>query len=41
MLNAKISDFSDSLYVQVCRELGDVIMGGMTAEKFKAFKEES
>lgn len=41
MLNAKISDFSDSIYVQVCRELGDIIMGGMTAAQFKAFKEDS
>ena len=39
MLSAKISDFSSSIYISFCRELGDTIMGGMTAREFKDFKE--
>jgi hypothetical protein len=39
MLTAKITDVSHSLFISFCRELGDIIMGGMTATEFKDFKE--
>jgi len=41
MLNTKISDLSGSLYVCFMRELGDPIMGGMSAKELKEFKEEN
>ena len=39
MLSAKISDLSGSIYIQFPRELGDPIMGGMSAKDFRDFKE--
>ena len=41
MLNVKVSDSSGSIYVSFPREIGEPIMNGMTAEKFKQFKEDS
>ena len=40
MFTAKISDFSDSIYVNFPRNTGDAIMG-VTAEEFRDFKENS
>jgi hypothetical protein len=39
MLTAKIADLSGQIYMQFPRELGDQIMGGMTAKDFQEFKE--
>ena len=50
MITAKVSDFTDSIYVNFAREHGAALMGkfktkidcvclGMTAEEFKEFKE--
>ena len=39
MLTAKISDLSGQIYMQFPRELGDQIMGGMSAKDFQEFKE--
>jgi replication factor A1 len=38
MITAKISDFTESIYVNFAREHGTALMG-MTAEEFKEFKE--
>ena len=38
MITAKVSDFTDSVYVNFAREHGKSLMG-MTAEEFKEFKE--
>jgi len=38
MITAKISDFTESIYVNFAREHGTALMG-MTAEEFKGFKE--
>jgi hypothetical protein len=38
MIMARISDFTDSMYVYFTRENGTSLMG-KTAEKFKEFKE--
>lgn len=38
MITAKISDFTDSIYVNFAREHGNHLMG-MSAEQFKEFKE--
>ena len=38
MLQAKISDFTQSIYINFARENGDKVMG-MSAEEFKEFKE--
>jgi hypothetical protein len=40
MLSALISDVSANLLVQFPRELGDSIMGGMTAAEFNEFKQD-
>ena len=40
MLNVKVSDSSGSIYVSFPREIGEPIMNGVTAEKFKQMKEE-
>lgn len=39
MLNAKVSDPSGSIFVSFPRELGEPIMNGLTAEKFKEMKD--
>lgn len=39
MLTAKLTDVSHGLFISFARELGDVIMNGMTATEFKDFKE--
>jgi len=38
MITAKVSDFTDSIYVNFAREHGAALMG-MNAEEFKEFKE--
>lgn len=38
MITAKVSDFTDSIYVNFAREHGAALMG-MSAEEFKEFKE--
>lgn len=38
MITAKVSDFTDSIYVNFAREHGAALMG-MTAEEFKDFKD--
>jgi hypothetical protein len=38
MLSALFSDVSSNILVQFPRELGDSIMGGMTAAEFNEFK---
>lgn len=38
MITAKISDFTDSIYINFAREHGTALMG-MKAEEFKEFKE--
>jgi hypothetical protein len=38
MITAKVSDFTESIYVNFARENGTAIMG-MTASEFKHFKE--
>lgn len=40
MITAKISDFTESIFVNFAREHGTALMG-MTAEKFKEFKDNS
>ncbi len=31
-MNAKLADLSGEMYIQFAREMGDQIMGGMTAQ---------
>lgn len=38
MITAKISDFTDSIYVNFAREHGAALMG-MSSEEFREFKE--
>ena len=40
MLSAVIADVSGNVIVQFPRELGDPIMGGLSASEFKQMKEE-
>jgi hypothetical protein len=40
MLSALVADVSANILVQFPRELGDSIMGGMTAREFNEFKQE-
>ena len=39
MLTAKVSDLSGSIYVQFPRELGEPVMGGMSAKEYQEFRE--
>lgn len=39
MLNVKLSDLSGSFFVSFPRELGDTIMGGISAREFQEMRE--
>ncbi len=39
MIIAKVTDFTDSIYVNFARDHGNSIMSGLSAEQFKDFKQ--